>query len=80
LLLNGMENPAGKLAMFTSINNAKFRRPVVPGDQLTIEVTIGMRRKTIAQMICKAYVAGELAAEAELGTVIVDRNNGTAKE
>ena len=75
LLLNGLDNPEGKLAMFTSINNAKFRRQVVPGDQLVLEVTIGMRRQKMAQMICKAFVAGELVAEAELGTIIVDRTN-----
>ena len=73
LLLNGLENPGGKLAMFTSINNAKFRRPVVPGDQLVMEVTMQNRRSRLAQMNARAFVEGELVAEADLSAVIVDR-------
>ncbi len=73
LLLNGVENPGEKLAMFTSINNAKFRRPVVPGDQLVMEVTMQARRSRIALMNAKAFVDGELVAEADLSAAIVDR-------
>ncbi len=73
LLLNGVENPDGKLAMFTSINNAKFRRPVVPGDTLVMEVTMQNRRAKMAQMNAKAFVDGVLAAEADLSAAIVDR-------
>ncbi|MBI3189084.1 MAG: bifunctional UDP-3-O-[3-hydroxymyristoyl] N-acetylglucosamine deacetylase/3-hydroxyacyl-ACP dehydratase [Ignavibacteriales bacterium] len=73
LLLNGVENPDGKLAMFTSINNAKFRRPVVPGDTLVMEVTMQNRRAKMAQMNAKAFVDGALAAEADLSAAIVDR-------
>ncbi|TAK63540.1 MAG: bifunctional UDP-3-O-[3-hydroxymyristoyl] N-acetylglucosamine deacetylase/3-hydroxyacyl-ACP dehydratase [Bacteroidetes bacterium] len=74
LLLNGLENPDGKLAMFTSINNAKFRKPVVPGDTLIMEVTMQVRRARIAQMNAKAFVDGSLVAEADLSAAIVDRN------
>ncbi len=73
LLLNGLENPDGKLAMFTSINNAKFRKQVVPGDTLILEVTMKARRARIAQMGAKAFVDGTLVAEADLSAVIVDR-------
>jgi len=73
LLLNGVENPEGKLAMFTSINNAKFRRPVVPGDQIIMEVTMQNRRSRLAQMNARAFVNGELVAEADLSAAIVDR-------
>ncbi|MBI5216657.1 MAG: bifunctional UDP-3-O-[3-hydroxymyristoyl] N-acetylglucosamine deacetylase/3-hydroxyacyl-ACP dehydratase [Ignavibacteriae bacterium] len=73
LLLNGVENPDGKLAMFTSINNAKFRKPVVPGDTLVMEVTMQNRRARMAQMNAKAFVDGVLAAEADLSAAIVDR-------
>jgi UDP-3-O-[3-hydroxymyristoyl] N-acetylglucosamine deacetylase/3-hydroxyacyl-[acyl-carrier-protein] dehydratase len=76
LLLNGVENPDGKLAMFTSINNAKFRKPVVPGDELVMEVTMQARRARLAQMNAKAFVDGVLVAEAELSAAIVDRDNG----
>jgi UDP-3-O-[3-hydroxymyristoyl] N-acetylglucosamine deacetylase/3-hydroxyacyl-[acyl-carrier-protein] dehydratase len=73
LLLNGLENPQGKLAVFTSINNAKFRKQIIPGDQLVLEVALKNRRAKIAILEGKAYRNGELAAEAELSAAIVDR-------
>jgi UDP-3-O-[3-hydroxymyristoyl] N-acetylglucosamine deacetylase/3-hydroxyacyl-[acyl-carrier-protein] dehydratase len=80
LLLNGDVNLEGKLAMFTSINNAKFRRQVVPGDQLILEVRLVARRSKIAQLAGKAFVDGELVAEAELSAAIVDRNGSNGKK
>jgi len=80
LLLNGLENPEGKLAMFTTINNAKFRRQVVPGDTLVLEVRLVARRSKIAQLQGKAFVDGELAAESELSAAIVERNSITEKK
>lgn len=77
LLLNGVENPDGKLVYFMSINNAKFRKPVHPGDQLVLELGMVSRRSKICQMNGKAYVDGTLVAEAELSAVIVDRIDGT---
>ncbi|HUN65843.1 MAG TPA: bifunctional UDP-3-O-[3-hydroxymyristoyl] N-acetylglucosamine deacetylase/3-hydroxyacyl-ACP dehydratase [Bacteroidota bacterium] len=74
LLLNGLENPEGKLAMFTSINNCKFRKPVVPGDQLLLEVTIQGRRAKLAMMKARGFVNDELVAEADFSAAIVDRN------
>jgi len=79
LLLNGVENPGGKLAMFTSINNAKFRKPVVPGDRLVMEVTMQARRAKIAQMHAKAFVESVLVAEADLSAAIVDREDGAVR-
>ncbi len=73
LLLNGLENPGGKLAMFTSINNAKFRKPVLPGDQLVLEVVLKNRRSRIALLEGRGFVNGDLAVEAELSAAIVDR-------
>jgi UDP-3-O-[3-hydroxymyristoyl] N-acetylglucosamine deacetylase / 3-hydroxyacyl-[acyl-carrier-protein] dehydratase len=78
LLLNGLENPEGKLGFFTSINNTKFRRQVVPGDQLIIEVTMKHRRPRLAQLEGKAYVDGILVAESELSAAIVDRDVAAA--
>lgn len=78
LLLNGVENPDGKLVYFMSINNAKFRKPVYPGDQLVFELEMVSRRSKICQMNGKAYVDGTLVAEAQLSAAIVDRMNGTA--
>jgi len=77
LLLNGVENPDGKLVYFMSINNAKFRKPVHPGDQLVLELEMVSRRSKICQMNGKAYVEGTLVAEAELSAAIVDRVDGT---
>jgi UDP-3-O-[3-hydroxymyristoyl] N-acetylglucosamine deacetylase / 3-hydroxyacyl-[acyl-carrier-protein] dehydratase len=74
LLLNGLENPQGKLAMFTSINNAKFRKQIVPGDQLILEVVLKNRRAKLALLEGKAYRNGELAAESELSAAIVERD------
>lgn len=74
LLLNGVENPGDKLVFFMSINNAKFRKPVLPGDQLVFDLKLVNRRSKIAVMYGKAYVDGNLVAEAELSAAIVDRN------
>lgn len=79
LLLNGLENPEGKLAVFTGINNCKFRRQVVPGDQLVLEVTIQSRRAKIAIMKARAFVNDELAAEAEFSAAIVDRDDASLR-
>jgi UDP-3-O-[3-hydroxymyristoyl] N-acetylglucosamine deacetylase/3-hydroxyacyl-[acyl-carrier-protein] dehydratase len=73
LLLNGVENPGDKLVYFMSINNAKFRKPVTPGDQLVFELTLVSRKSRICQMSGKAYVDGTLVAEAEMMASIVKR-------
>jgi UDP-3-O-[3-hydroxymyristoyl] N-acetylglucosamine deacetylase / 3-hydroxyacyl-[acyl-carrier-protein] dehydratase len=75
LLLNGVENPGDVLVFFLSINNAKFRKPVVPGDQLVMELTMMTRKSKICQMLGKAYVDGALVAEAEMMASIVDRKD-----
>jgi UDP-3-O-[3-hydroxymyristoyl] N-acetylglucosamine deacetylase/3-hydroxyacyl-[acyl-carrier-protein] dehydratase len=75
LLLNGLENPGDKLAYFMAVNNAKFRKPVLPGDQLVYEVQLISRRSRVCQLNGKAFVDGQLVAEAELMASIVDREN-----
>jgi UDP-3-O-[3-hydroxymyristoyl] N-acetylglucosamine deacetylase / 3-hydroxyacyl-[acyl-carrier-protein] dehydratase len=75
LLLNGVENPGDKLVFFMSINNAKFRKPVVPGDQLVFELKMVNRKSRICTMSGKAYVDGQLVAEADLMASIIDRND-----
>lgn len=79
LLLNGLDNPDGKLVYFMSINNAKFRKPVTAGDQIIVEVEMTNRRSKLCHMQCKAYVDGNLVAEAELSAAIVDRISATTK-
>jgi UDP-3-O-[3-hydroxymyristoyl] N-acetylglucosamine deacetylase/3-hydroxyacyl-[acyl-carrier-protein] dehydratase len=79
LLLNGVDNPDGKLVFFMSINNAKFRRPVTPGDQLMLELKLVTRKTRVCQMVGKAYVQGQLVAEAEMMASLVDSPLGVAK-
>ncbi len=62
----------GKLAYFASIDNAKFRKPVVPGDQLVLEVTIGKSRLRIVQVHGVAKVDREVVAEADLMCMIMN--------
>ena len=80
LLLHGLDNPSQKLAFFTTINNAKFRKPVYPGDQLVMEVKLQSRRSRLAQLSAKVFVDGVLVAETDLGAAIVDRMNGIGGE
>jgi len=73
MLLNGTEGTDNKLVYFMAINNAKFRKPVVPGDQLVFEMVMVTRKSKVCVMKGKALVDGQLVAEAELMATIVDR-------
>lgn len=64
----------GKLAYFMSIKEAKFRKPVVPGDQLVIEVDILKRKLSFMQARAVAKVDGEIATEAEFMFAFVTPN------
>jgi len=75
MLLNGYLNPEEKLVLFSSIKNAKFRKPVVPGDQLILEAELKMKKRNIVMMETKAFVDNELVAEAELMAAVIDREN-----
>ncbi|MEG6523094.1 3-hydroxyacyl-ACP dehydratase FabZ [Desulfotomaculum sp. 1211_IL3151] len=57
---------AGRIALFAGIDKARFRRQVVPGDTLKIEVEVLKLRGTIGKSMARAYVGEELAVEAEL--------------
>jgi beta-hydroxyacyl-ACP dehydratase FabZ len=63
----------GKLAMFMGINNAKFRIPVTPGDQLVFEVKLVRKRFNTFSFKAKAHVAGAVVAEADLQAALVDK-------
>jgi len=71
-LLNSDTYQEGKLVFFMAINNAKFRKPVIPGDQLVMEVTMTGKRFNTFAMSAKGYVGDTLVAEAELSAAIVD--------
>ncbi|MBI4419053.1 MAG: bifunctional UDP-3-O-[3-hydroxymyristoyl] N-acetylglucosamine deacetylase/3-hydroxyacyl-ACP dehydratase [Ignavibacteriales bacterium] len=76
LLLNGLENPGDKLVYFMALNNVKFRKPVVPGDQLILDVEMVSRRSKVIQVKGKAFVDGMIVAEGEFMAMIVDRSEG----
>ncbi len=69
-----MGDNLGKVAYFLSIKEAKFRKPVVPGDQLVIEVEILKTKLSVLQVAATAKVAGELVAEAELMFAFITPN------
>ncbi len=73
LLLTEVAGRDSKLMFFTGIERAKFRKPVVPGDQLRIEVEVLAWRTTAVRMGGKAYVGEKLACEAIVTCVLVDR-------
>lgn len=73
LMLNSVEDPANKLMYFMGIDGAKFRRPVVPGDQLRFKLRLlNVKRRTM-KMRGEAFVDGQLVAEAELLATVVDK-------
>jgi beta-hydroxyacyl-ACP dehydratase FabZ len=75
LLMRSLDARAEKKVLyFTGIDRARFRRPVVPGDQLRFEVEILQVRRQVCRMKCLASVEGKLVAEAELSSVVVDRD------
>ena len=73
LLLNEIPDRDGKLMVFTGIDGAKFRKPVTPGDQLIIEVTVLNWRSTAVKMKGTAKVDGKLACEATVMCQLVPR-------
>lgn len=66
ILMLACKEHKGKLAYFMAANNVKFRKTVVPGDQLVIEVVAGKMRSKTGVVYTKALVDGKIAAEAEL--------------
>jgi beta-hydroxyacyl-ACP dehydratase FabZ len=74
LVKKSMNVPDEKLMFFMGIDKAKFRRPVVPGDQIRLEIDVLSLHARFARVRGKAYVDGTLVAEAELSTMIVDRS------
>ncbi len=75
LLLHDVKERGSKLVYFMSIDRAKFRRPVVPGDQIRYEVEILRLRATTCKLQGRVIVDGELAAEALCMSAIVDRDD-----
>ena len=66
LLLQREDAPPNARVYLRGVNGAKFRRQVVPGDQLRLEVTLGRQRRSLARAQAAAYVGDQIVAEAEL--------------
>ena len=73
LLLQEIPDREKKLLYLASMNDVKFRRPVVPGDQLRIEVNVLAWKGDLCKIEAKAFVDGNLATEAKMMCVMADR-------
>ena len=73
LLLSGDQSRNSKLVYFSGIDKCRFRQPVIPGDQLRIEVRVLKQRNRYFKMMGQALVDGNVAVEAELSCSLVDR-------
>ena len=70
MMLKSMPEAADRVPLFAAIDRARFRRQVVPGDQLTLEVTVLRARGPTCKLAGTASVAGPVAAEAEMMAVL----------
>ncbi len=73
--LQQIEDRESKLELFSGIDNARFRRPVLPGDTLTITVTPLRVGGRVQKMHGEAHVSGQLAAEADIMSVVAERGS-----
>jgi beta-hydroxyacyl-ACP dehydratase FabZ len=73
LVLKSIDDRDSKLVLLVSIEYAKFRRPVVPGDQLRMELTMLKRKASVAKMSGRATVDGVLVAEAQVMCKLADK-------
>jgi 3-hydroxyacyl-[acyl-carrier-protein] dehydratase len=79
LLLQEIPDREKKLLYLASMNDVKFRRPVVPGDQLRIEVKVVAWKGDLCKIEAKAFVEGNLATEAKMMCVMADREEPASK-
>lgn len=80
LLLTEIEDRHNKLMVFTGIEKARFRRPVVPGDQLRIEVEVLAWRRIAVRMGGKAFVNGKIVCEATISCQLVGTAGRSASQ
>jgi UDP-3-O-[3-hydroxymyristoyl] N-acetylglucosamine deacetylase / 3-hydroxyacyl-[acyl-carrier-protein] dehydratase len=73
LLMEAIENPEGKVVYFMTLDQVKWRRPVIPGDRIIFEVEMLQFRRQVCRMKGEAFVDGQVVAEAEFMARIVDR-------
>jgi len=75
LVLSQIPDRKNKVVLLTTIEDAKFRKPVVPGDQLRIEMTVISKRASLAKMRGEARVDNELVAECTVMCVLRDKSS-----
>jgi 3-hydroxyacyl-[acyl-carrier-protein] dehydratase len=73
LVLKSMEDRHNKLVLLVAIENARFRKPVVPGDTLRMEMKVLKRKASVAKMAGVATVDGVVVAEAEVMCKLADK-------
>ena len=73
LVLQGIPDRDNKLVFLVAVENARFRKPVIPGDTLRLEMQIIKRRSNVAKMAGRATVDGVLVAEAEVMCKLEDK-------
>jgi len=71
------QSATGKIALLASLDNVKFRKPVVPGDRLQLEIEVVKRKGPIWKQKCVATVDGQKVAEAEIMAMVVDRDGAS---
>jgi beta-hydroxyacyl-ACP dehydratase FabZ len=80
LVLKSMPDRANKLVLLVAIENARFRRPVVPGDTLRMEMKVIKRKASVAKMAGVATVDGQVVAEVEVMCKLADKEEKQAVE
>jgi 3-hydroxymyristoyl/3-hydroxydecanoyl-(acyl carrier protein) dehydratase len=73
LLMDSVPEREGKVVYFMSLDKVKWRKPVIPGDQLVFELEMLQFRRNVCKLRGVAKVDGKVVAEAELMAGIVDR-------
>lgn len=74
LVLKNMPDRDRKLVLLVAVENARFRKPVVPGDQLRMEMCVLKRKASVAKMAGRATVNGVVVAEAEVMCKLADKD------
>jgi len=74
MMKNKVEDPENSLIVFSTINNAKFRKPVTPGDQLFMHVELVNQRRNFVNMVGKATVGGKITCEMDAMAAITKKN------
>jgi beta-hydroxyacyl-ACP dehydratase FabZ len=78
LVLKNIPDRHEKLVFLVAVENARFRKPVVPGDTLQLEMQVVKRRPNVAKMAGRATVDGQLVAEAEVMCKLADKEDTSA--